>query len=60
MLAREPYVRVEEGTHSFSNAFTTTSFNSSIGSPIIAAVGEAREKLRVMTGGVVAGAVGGG
>jgi len=45
------YVRIEQGTHQFSNALTTVSFNESIGATIIAAVKEARDKLRVMKEG---------
>ena len=50
MLNREPYVRVEKGTHPFSNAFTNISFNNSIGQTIIGAVKETQKELSVGAG----------
>ena len=45
------YIRIEQGTHQFSDALTNTSFDDSLGPTIIAAVREAKKRLQVMAYG---------
>jgi hypothetical protein len=45
MQNREPHIRVEKGTHPFSNDATSTSFDEFIGPTIIAAVKDAQKEL---------------